>query len=172
MGNPKLFIFVMLLLPITAFSEIRQDGPKEYRFLDQKIKTQRQMLPISQRVLGIGAYIGGIFVLSRINSGNTALGLAYAVPAIWPFYKYEESQSESFSLTGENVLFSALSLYNFFSLDPAKNSKDEIFVNNVYANLSAWSALYLYRRYYRGKAFFLVPVLAKNTGSIYLQAQF
>lgn len=142
-------------------------------FYQPKIETKRQIPTALNMSLWLTAYTASIYVLSRLETNNYALGVFYFVPSLGPFYRWDpENQSDEFEIRGENYVFASLSAYNFLAVDPDTQSSDIVFRNNVYANISLWGSLWIYRKYFQDTKPFLFPVVTNNSLAIYLNKNF
>lgn len=150
-------------------------GQKEYmESLEPSYKTERQLPKSFKNTLYLSAYVGSIYLLSRLDANSTWLGMFYMVPAVYPFYKEEEDLKHwDQSIFSESVALGSLSLYNFFAVDTEKLSDFEVFRENIYANLFVWATHELFKNYYKKNTqVYVLPLLGKNTSGLYLEAKF
>ncbi|MEC9284116.1 MAG: hypothetical protein VX642_15480 [Bdellovibrionota bacterium] len=150
-------------------------GQQDYlQSLEPSYKTEREIPTALKNTLYLGTYVGSIYLLSRLDANSTWLGMFYMVPAIYPFYKDEEDLKDwDQSIFSESLALGSLSLYNFFAVNSDKKTDFEVFRENIYANLSVWTAHALFKNYYQKSSnLYILPYLGKNTSGLYLEAKF
>lgn len=138
------------------------------------MKTNRNIPKTLNTGLWLTAYTASIYLLSRVQANNIALGLFYFIPSMGPFYRWDPNldASKDFEIKGENLVFASLSAYNFLAVDPDKQEKSEVFRNNIYANISLWASLWAFRKYSDQATGLFLPVATNNSLSILWQKQF
>ena len=124
------------------------------------VNIKRQIPSEFSTGLWLTAYTTSIYLLSRLKVSNYALGAFYFLPSMAPFYRWapENHEHQKFELTGENYVFAGLSAYNFLVIYPDKQSVDEVFRDNLYANVALWGGLWLSRKYMDSTKSFFFPV--------------
>lgn len=162
----KLIIFCiclnfLALEPLYAQQEINN-------FYQPEMQTKRNVPPALNTTLWISAYTASIYLLSRLEARNIALGVFYFIPSMGPFYRWDPNtqSSDEFEIKGENIVFASLSAYNFLAVDPDKQESSEVFRDNIYANLSLWAGLWAYRKYSDSASGLFLPVATSNSFSL------
>ncbi|MAF92144.1 MAG: hypothetical protein CL674_12815 [Bdellovibrionaceae bacterium] len=168
-------LFLKLLVIYSFLSSSMALGQQDYiESLEPSYKTERQMPKSLKNTLYLGAYVGSIYLLSRLDANSTWLGMFYMVPAIYPFYKEEDDLKDwEQSIFSESIALGSLSLYNFFAINSDQKTDFEVFRENIYANLVVWTAHSLFKDYYqKNTRLYVLPYLGKNTSGLYLEAKF